>query len=311
MAKADSLEVSVVVPCHNCAKLLSAELQALSQQTFKGNWEIIAVDNGSSDGTAELLREWQERLPNLRVIKAVGQQSASYARNVGLQAAKGACVLFCDADDLVENDWVHAMVVALKGHDLVGGAMAYDALNLGGPKDLIFIGNGVPIKRSDDAPNSRGLPAMPWNNRPFVPSGNLGVRRPTALAIGGFDPSMDPCEDQDFSWRAADIGATLGYAPGAIVQIRQRDSFEHLWRQRVRWGSGSAALFLRHREKRFPVRALLSLIGQSLMRMRIPKLMSRSGRRSWVSSIAILVGQLGGLVISWKSPGVYNKGTRA
>jgi glycosyltransferase involved in cell wall biosynthesis len=165
------VEVSVIVPCRNAASTLGTQLDALSRQTYSGTCELLVVDNDSTDATPELLQQGQSRLPNLRVIRATEKHNSGYARNAGMRAARGQYLLFCDADDMVEPDWIRSLAEALKVYDLAGGVMAYDALNPGIRKELL------------PKPQT-GLPVNAWNNRAFVPSGNRGVRRAVALAIG-------------------------------------------------------------------------------------------------------------------------------
>jgi glycosyltransferase involved in cell wall biosynthesis len=106
--------VSVIIPARNAAATIEAQLEAISKQTYSGPWEIIVVDNGSTDGTEHVVRAWRQRLPNLLLVSAPHAQGANYARNVGCHSSRGGLLLFCDADDIVESDWMAAMVEACK-----------------------------------------------------------------------------------------------------------------------------------------------------------------------------------------------------
>jgi len=93
--------VSVVVPVRQGARTLGEQLEALSRQTYSGEWELIICDNGSTDGTRGRALAWQGALP-LRIVDASAKKGVAHARNVGIEATRGAYVLICDADDVVD-----------------------------------------------------------------------------------------------------------------------------------------------------------------------------------------------------------------
>jgi len=77
-----SPRVSVVMPVLNGAATLPQQLRALAAQTYPGRWELVVADNGSTDETAQVVREWTGRLPCLRLVDASDRMSTNYARNV-------------------------------------------------------------------------------------------------------------------------------------------------------------------------------------------------------------------------------------
>ena len=92
--------VSVIVPCYNVAPYVDECMSGLAEQTL-GPMEIICVDDGSTDGTLELLYRWREKDNRLRVISQ-SNAGVSAARNAGLDAAEGKYVGFVDPDDRVD-----------------------------------------------------------------------------------------------------------------------------------------------------------------------------------------------------------------
>ena len=91
---------SVIVPVYNVEQYLGRCLESLLAQDYAG-FEVICVNDGSTDHSREILTEWEARLPQMRVIdRKNGGLSA--ARNTGLKAANGEYVLFVDSDDWVE-----------------------------------------------------------------------------------------------------------------------------------------------------------------------------------------------------------------
>ena len=90
--------VSVITPAHNAATILQCAVQAVANQTFHP-LEHIIIDDGSTDGTAELLQELSRELPHVRYIHQP-RQGAGMARNLGIEAAEGRYIAFLDSDDL-------------------------------------------------------------------------------------------------------------------------------------------------------------------------------------------------------------------
>ncbi|MFO7974173.1 MAG: glycosyltransferase family 2 protein, partial [Candidatus Hydrogenedentota bacterium] len=90
--------VSIVTPAHNSARVLTHAINAVADQTLV-SVEHILIDDGSTDGTGELLQELSRELPHLRYIRQQ-RQGAGMARNVGIEAAEGRYIAFLDSDDL-------------------------------------------------------------------------------------------------------------------------------------------------------------------------------------------------------------------
>lgn len=92
--------ISIIIPCYNVAECVSATLNSIINQTDK-DYEIIAVNDGSTDNTLAILTQYQQITPRMVVIDKKNG-GVSSARNVGMQSAKGDFLLFIDGDDLIE-----------------------------------------------------------------------------------------------------------------------------------------------------------------------------------------------------------------
>lgn len=271
------------MPCHNGATVIGEQLAALCAQAIECAWELIVVDDHSTDVTRQILAEWQPRFERMSVVSPATGGSPSAARNAGLAVARGDLVLFCDADDVVQPGWATALVAGLEHHDLVGGPLAHDALNGGWPIAVV-------TRRRETA-----LP-LSADHLPFAHTGNLGVRREAAVALQGFDEMMITSEDQDFSWRAIRAGLDVGFAPEALVQVRLPTSTRRLWTQRVSWGFGSVELYVRHRGH-MPRRRSVVGFGRDVARLAVTAplaLGSRARRFHWISSVGFLLGRVKG-----------------
>ena len=122
--------LSVVIPVRNGADTLDEQLAALAvAAAHVGEIEVVVSDNGSVDDTAEVaLRHCGEL--DLRVIDSGDAVGINHARNRGVREARGAWIVLCDADDVVDDEWLAAIVKAFDGgHDLVAGPIDYVRLN--------------------------------------------------------------------------------------------------------------------------------------------------------------------------------------
>ena len=96
-------KVSIIVPVYNVEKYLSACLESLAAQTLE-EVEIVAVNDGSTDGSLAVLKQFKDRYPEKLFIYTTENHGVSHARNLGFSKARGEFVWFVDSDDYVEPD---------------------------------------------------------------------------------------------------------------------------------------------------------------------------------------------------------------
>ncbi len=210
--------VSVVIPVQNAAATLGAQLDALANQDYGGNLEVIVADNLSTDRPREVVARVSGRLPGLRLVKAFERQGVSYARNVGTRAAAGDLILGCDGDDVVLSGWVSGLVDALSRFDVVGGWYDEETLN-------------ASAVRSWHDPRSKTALHQPYGWLEAFIGANYGFHRRVFDSIGGWNEEYVSVEDIEFSWRAQLAGFSIGFAPTACVQYRYRPSLTAVARQ--------------------------------------------------------------------------------
>jgi glycosyltransferase involved in cell wall biosynthesis len=287
--------VSVIIPCRNAERTLGAQLEALSAQTYDGPWEVVIVDNGSSDRTREVAASYMNRFAALRVVDAPRQRSAAYARNVGVEAARGDVLLFCDADDEVGDNWLATMAEAVQRHEFVGCRLEVQKLNA--PWLQQYRG---------ELPQATGLDSV-WYppHLPFVGCGTMGMARRVHAAVGGFDASLPCVEDMDFCFRAQLAGFTLHFVRDAEVHYRLRSGWWHIFRQAKAYAAGNVLLYSRYRERgsrelwrwRNYVRTVRWVL-LSAARMR-----TRADCARWVCQVGWYIGLLAGS-LKWRVPPV-------
>jgi glycosyltransferase involved in cell wall biosynthesis len=222
-------EVSVVIPALNARETLPAQLEALARQKVSFSWEILVCDNGSTDGTADLVREWAERVPGLVVVDASERRGPGAARNFGAAAARAKLLVFCDADDIVSDSWLAEMREALRANDFVAGTNDYVRLHSRW---------AMAVSRSEDS-----LITMPyWPRYKAAGAGNLGIAASVFAEVGGFDESLMTGEDVDLCWRVQLAGHTLTRSAAAVAYIRKRRGLASVARQAYSYGVGNRIL---------------------------------------------------------------------
>ena len=261
------------------------QLEALCRQTWEEELEVIVSDNGSTDGSREIATEFQSRLPGLRIVDASDHQSPGHARNAGAAKAHGEALLFCDADDEVDDDWLSAMVRGLSSSPMV--ASRYDADKL----------NSEAVRRiHPENPQQNGLGQYTYP--PFLEhagGGGLGVLRTVFEEAGGFDVDLPALEDTDLCWRVQQRGHSLEFVPDAVVHIRFRSTLEGSFRQALLYGEYNVLIYKRYRSRGMPRLPLLpGLAKWVLLVLRTPQLLSSSSRPRWIWQAGWRLGRLRG-----------------
>ena len=225
--------VSVVVCAYNAGDTLDDCLDSLGRLRYP-DFEVIVVNDGSSDATGDIARRYPVRLIE------VPNGGLSAARNIGLSAATGEIVAYTDADVRVDRDWLTYLVQPFLTSDVVGS---------GGPNivppDDPFVAQCVAR-----APGGPTHVLLDDRIAEHVPGCNMAFRREALLAIDGFNPVyLRAGDDVDICWRLQAKKQRIGFSPSALVWHHHRPSIKAYWRQQVGYGEGEAWLEAHHPEK--------------------------------------------------------------
>lgn len=227
--------VSVVIPAYNCADTLPACLHAIFAQTYpRGQFEVIVVDDGSSDETAAIARDAgaKGRL-SLTVISQANAGPAA-ARNAGIRAARGAIIAFTDADCLAAPNWLESLACVFEQHPTVAG--------VGGPIQSAAQANTLIARYMLAADfyrqRARGHAVE------YLLTANAAFRRSVLMEVGGFTERRRAwAEDADLSFRLAQSGHALLLAPdGAVTHIGVLETLREFRIGLYRYGFGNAVL---------------------------------------------------------------------
>jgi O-antigen biosynthesis protein len=217
---------SVIVCTHNGARTLRSCLEGIGRLDYP-NYEVIVVDDGSTDASASIAQEFPFRLirtPN---------QGLSAARNVGLAAATGEIVAFIDDDAYPDPHWLQYIAATLQSSDHAG---------VGGP-NLLPPRSGEVAWCVSRAPGGPTHVLLSDTEAEHIPGCNMAFRRDALLSVGGFDPQFRAAgDDVDLCWRLQERGWNLGFNPGAVVWHHRRSSIRGYWRQQEGYGRAEALL---------------------------------------------------------------------
>src|SRR5262245_33572568 len=225
--------VSVVVCSYNGERTIRDCFEGLQKLEYP-NFEVIVVDDGSTDATAAITREYGFRLISTE------NRGLSNARNTGLEAATGEIVAYLDDDAYPDPQWLTYLAATF---------MSTTHAGVGGP-NIEPPGDG-PI--ADCVANAPGNPAhvlISDREAEHIPGCNMAFRKACLEAIGGFDAQFRTAgDDVDVCWRLRQRGWTLGFSPAAMVWHHRRNSVRAYWRQQRGYGRAERLLERKWPEK--------------------------------------------------------------
>jgi GT2 family glycosyltransferase len=198
------------------------------------NYEAILVDDGSTDESAAIAREY-----DFQVI-STENRGLSSARNTGAAAASGEIVAYLDDDAAPDPHWLHYLAATFLTTTHVG---------VGGP-NLPFLDDGLIAEAVANAPGGPVPVLLSDREAEHLPGCNVAFRKEALAAIDGFDPQFRTAgDDVDLCWRLRERGWTLGFHPSAVVWHHRRGSLRGYWRQQVGYGRAEASLERKWPEK--------------------------------------------------------------
>src|SRR5438445_808152 len=225
--------ISVVVCSCNGGRTIRDACEGLRRLDYP-NYEVILVDDGSTDDTAAIAGQYDVRLirtPN---------RGLSSARNAGLAAATGEIVAYLDDDAYPDPHWLTYLAATFLSTSHVG---------VGGP-NIAPAGDGPIAESVARAPGGPVHVLVTDREAEHIPGCNMAFRTAFLEAVGGFDSRFRSAgDDVDVCWRLQDRGWTLGFHPAAVVWHHRRNSVRTYWRQQIGYGRAEAMLERKWPEK--------------------------------------------------------------
>lgn len=228
------MKINVIIPCLNAADTIGDTLDALIEQSWPADWEVIIADNGSTDALGPVVAPFKTKIPSLRIIDAAAKRGAAYARNLAVKAASGEGILFCDADDVPGAGWATALVRALTDHSFVAARFEFNKLNL---PSIAATRGGTQV---DALQTCRFLPF------PYAGAGSLGIARRLHDGVGGFDETIPIGEDTDYCMRVQLTGQKLVFVPDALLHYRLRGTQADTYLQGLSYAENAVYLYKKY-----------------------------------------------------------------
>lgn len=222
-------DLSIVIPVYNDPEGIKTTLSSLTQQTVpKSRYEIIAVDNNSTDTTRDVIKDFTEKYDNVVLTTEERVQSSYAARNTGIKASQAEIIAFVDADMIVPNDWVDSVISEFQ--EISPDYMGCNVEVVAPEKTTIGKFNesyGFPINYYIQEMN-------------FAPTCCLVVSRALLKDIGKFNASLISGGDSEFGRRAADNDYSMYFADNITMYHPARTTLKELISKGTRIGRGRA-----------------------------------------------------------------------
>lgn len=235
------ISISVIIPTRNRAALLKRTLNSLAAQTLpQENYEVLVVDNGSTDDTGEVCRAWAVQRDSFRVLHDA-RPGLHVGRHAGLRAATAPFLVYLDDDIWAPPTWLEGMLQALSENGVgIAGGNNWPDYEVPPPPWIEAIKQPLPggwaipwFSLLDIGSNARDIPPE------YVWGCNFGIRKDVLLKIGGFHPDGMPGELQHLrgdgeSWvsrQCQRLGYRIRFEPTASIKhfvSRDRLTFEYL-----------------------------------------------------------------------------------
>jgi peptidoglycan-N-acetylglucosamine deacetylase len=245
--------VSVIVPAYNEEMVIEATIRSLLVSDYPA-YEIIVVDDGSADGTGEIVSEKFAGEARVRLLSSANIGKAG-ALNLGLRQAKGEVIIALDADTLFTPQTMGTL--AQRFYDPHIGAIAGNA-KVGNRINVLTRWQALEYITSQNM-DRRAFASL---NCITVVPGAVGAWRRDLLAQAGGFPSDTLAEDQDLTLQIRRLGYKIGYEENAIAWTEAPDHVRALARQRFRWAYGTLQCMWKHRDVLFrPRYGALGLIA--------------------------------------------------
>lgn len=205
-------KVSVIMACHNSAAYLEEAVSSVLRQAFR-DLELILIDDGSTDRTAEIAEQFQSEDSRVFIIVLPVKSGVAAARNAGIQAARGRWLGILDSDDVaVPSRFEDQLELADRNHNLV----------LIGSNSISIDAEGNAIKEHGYPTDHETLVKRLYSMRAFMPHSSMMYRRDAVDKLKGFNAGYAQAEDHDLWLRLSEVG-TFASIDRPLVKIRKHE----------------------------------------------------------------------------------------
>ena len=224
------MNVSVIVPTYNRESLIRRFITSLAKQTYpQSDYEIIVVDDASTDDTKHTCQQLCKTVPNLIFLSMETNAKQSTATNKGLEIARGKYILLTDDDCIPDPDWIQQMYLALQEHPVIAGCIKTEADNYTELTENI-------------SQFHRFMEGMKEREVGFIAGANMGFHKEVLDKVGNFEPRA-PNPDTNLILRVRKEGYPVWFYPKAkITHAPQKGGFRNIIKQTIRYSSNTILL---------------------------------------------------------------------
>jgi len=212
-----SEKVSVIIPLRNSEKTIGKTINSVLNQDYR-NFEIIIIDDCSSDRSLEMVKKISEKQRKIKIIRNKKNLGPAASRNKGIKISKGKIIFFTDSDCLVPKNWIKSLLKGYKSRDIagVGGYLKPNSNNF--IAKLEILQNRFLLKISDKEIVGKAETPMGYTN-------NVSYRKSILEEVGGFDEKfpLPAGEDIDLKKRICERGWRVVYMPLSVTHLEEYD----------------------------------------------------------------------------------------
>ena len=198
------MKVSVIIPAYNEENSIAKTLKTLVNQDYSEKFEVIVVDNGSTDGTKDEVKKFQKKL-DIKVIDEP-KKGRGTARATGANEAKGEFLFYTDADAKVPKHWISGLMKYFEDPETVAVSGPWKVVDVKGFTQFFLN-------------NFQDLAVLPYtlaSGMHWLTGFHMAIRKSAYAKVGGFDPELNAHEDIDISERLRKVG-NIAYARDVVV----------------------------------------------------------------------------------------------
>lgn len=224
------MSISIIIPTYNRADKLGRCLQSLINQSYKGYFDIIIIDDSSTDNTLVTARKFIKDNPYFRIryLRNIKNMGVAYSRNRGIRSTRAKTICMIDDDIVADKDWLYAVSKHIIRYPVIVGKInpaddnIYNRLNM--------------IKTR--AIRKFLMKSLRRNNHALLSTGNCAISRTIFEKIGLFDESLRSSEDKDFRIRMMLSKIPVKYVDKMLGWHENRKDLFSFLSQRFWYGRG-------------------------------------------------------------------------
>ncbi len=241
------IKVSIIVATYNAGKRINPVIDSLTTQSFREKYEVILVDDGSTDDSLDILKRIEKKNIKVRVFSQRNKGAAA-ARNFGIKKSRGEYIVISDDDVILGKDWLKKNIPILKNKKK---GIIYSVIKNVPKKDMTALQSllfDYAMTSRDANENNEGLMLM-----------TNAVRKEIFKEVGLYDESFDSSgagADVDLVYRILDEGYELAFSDVKSIHLEENQRFDLKFfiKKPYSWGKALAKLVIRHKSKHMDIK---------------------------------------------------------